>query len=537
MPEIRSLRSMLGRAADYSRPSDEWTKYHSALFDPKSMTQYEYLQKERMLDVKTIRKFRLGVNAKGDIAIPVFKNGELIDYKFRSVAAKNFYRVPNSETWVVNEEAFVTAKEDGFIIITEGEFDAMAVWQMGLRSVVSSTGGAQEVTKAEWIAQIPEGVKIYINYDSDEVGQTAARTLAERIGIERCYNVVLDVKDANDFIRAGGTNETYRSYLRKAKRFDIAGIEQLGGLLERLRANKIERTPTFLERFNAHTKGGIMSRSLVVVSGFTGVGKSTAVLNFLVGHANSGLPVLIITLENDLIYTIQRILEIKYGVELSKFTKELWAEVEEDLKTYPFYVDTTMSTTSMRDIKKMTMQAKQLYGVQIFAYDHLHFVLDGKDSLTKEIAAMTKEFKLLAVEQNIIVYLIAHVRKPEKSTTTIVNIHDLKDSSAIGQLADMVLFMNSFKTGYELTIEKSRTSRSHISIPILFDGDTGKMSDDRSRQARSYDEVLDDAITMMPNLHTVDDPKKEEYEVDLNFETPVDYAPHTEEDNITGTEE
>lgn len=471
----------------YERPQIPHEIFEERLWSNAGKEILEYLLNERKLARKTIKYFKLGATENNEVAIPIFKDGNLIDYKFRSVKEKRFRRVEDAETWVINDDAFLKAEENGFVVITEGEFDTMAVWQMGIKSVVSGTGGAQSL--ALWIDRIPEKAKVYINYDNDEPGQDSARKLAERIGIERCYNVILPTKDANDFIKEGHTYEEYIETLKSSKRFEVKDVYKLADALEALEKNKIQRVSTFLDRINIHTKGGIPRKSLIIVSGITGIGKSTTVMNFLIDHADKGLPVMLISLENDIYFTLQRLLEIKYNRPIGSFTPEDLQKIKKELVHYPFYIDMSMDSYSMEKITNIVRQAKKLYGVEFLGFDHIGWLPNRKYNVTQEVSQMTRDFKMMARENDIIVYLVSHIRKLDSGQIYITG-EDLKDSSSLQQDADMVFFVVDTKNGKELVIDKARMSESHLRIPLDFNNETGKISDDMNRKVKRFDEEV-----------------------------------------------
>ncbi len=293
--DIQRFNSVMGMA---SRPDTPWRKYHDYLMSDDGLSGREYF-KSRGLNKDTAKHFKIGFTESNEIAIPVFKNGDLVDYKFRSIANKEFRRHSGGETWVVNEQAFQYAEEDKYIICVEGEFDAMALYQLGFRSVVSTTGGAQGPTP--WLNNIPDDAQIYICYDSDLSGQEAAYKLADRVGIERCKNIVFkNVKDANDFLLDSGTKEEYQRLLDDSKRFNVEGILKIGDAIDSLEKNRIQRVPTFLSRLTSHLGGGIPKAGIMTISGHSKAGKSNLLMNMIVNHAKAGMPTLMISLENDL---------------------------------------------------------------------------------------------------------------------------------------------------------------------------------------------------------------------------------------------
>jgi twinkle protein len=477
--------------ASYSRPSVNPADYVNNLWDPANKATLDYLMDVRKLDDRTIRNFQIGCNERGDIAIPVFKDSVLIDYKFRSIADKHFYRTPYSETWVVNDpDGFVQAEAKGKLLVTEGEIDAFSAWQLGIRWVVSSVGGAGEVRRAEWIEKIPKDCSIYICYDNDEVGQRSARELAERIGFERCKNVILpEVKDTNEFLQNGGTSERYLELVKNGKRFEADGVSKVADVLEQLQENPTVKEPIHIERFNKFTKGGIPHRALVMISGRYGTGKSSFLLNLLIHHANQGKPVLLITLENDMMLTLQRFLEVKYRQPLSQFSPEMWEKVKKELVDYPFYIDMSMQSYTMPQIEKVISQSKKLYGIEFFGYDHLHWSVER--SRPEDLEKISKDFKILANEKNVIAYVVCHVRKEDKDRKIITG-EDLKGSSGMAQLANVIILLQNFGAGLILNLDKSRESRSHLTFPVTFNGETGVIEDDPARKIRHFDQDVDD---------------------------------------------
>lgn len=473
-----------------NRPSVPFEKYEKELYFGKDKDGLKYLKEVRGLKNKTLQHFHVGYNDKQrEIAIPVFKSGDLVDYKFRKIDAKEFRRHSGGETWVVNEQAFQYAKEDKYIICVEGEFDAMALYQLGFHSVVSTTGGAQGPTT--WIDKIPKGTRTYVCYDNDEPGQEAAQKLAERIGLEKCYNVVFkDVKDANEFLLKDGTKEKFQKILDNAEKFKIQGILNLREVIDSLEKNKIQRIPTFLSRLTSHLGGGVPKAGIITISGNAKTGKSSLLMNLCINHAMTGLPVLLISLENDLYFTVQRLLEIIVNKPYRLFTPEDFADLRETLSDFPLYLDVSLGNWDIKRIEKVVEQMKKLYGIEIFGFDHLSY-LSGDE--VKDIDDVMRRIKMLSRNQNIVSYIVSHIRRL-KENDDYPTSNDLRGSSSIAQESNAILFMQGSKNGSEINIDLSRMSRSKLRIPIMFEGSTGVITDDMGRSVLHYDEVVPDEI-------------------------------------------
>lgn len=101
------------------------------------------------------------------------------------------------------------------IVITEGEFDAMAVYQATGMSAVSLPNGASSLP-LDILSSFDRFNKIYLWLDNDEAGRSNRRKLAEKLGLKRTYIVSTDgEKDANDILRQDASRIS--KYLNEAK--------------------------------------------------------------------------------------------------------------------------------------------------------------------------------------------------------------------------------------------------------------------------------------------------------------------------------
>ena len=483
--QIERFNNLMGMA---SRPDVPWQKYHDNLMSKNGIPGRDYF-KSRGLNGDTAEHFKIGFTESREIAIPIFKNGDLVDYKFRSIDEKKFRRHTGGETWVINEEAFKYAEEDGFIICVEGEFDAMALYQLGFRSVVSTTGGAQGPTP--WLNNIPENAAIYICYDYDVPGQEAAEKLADRIGLEKCQNVVFkDFKDANDFLKAGGTTNQFQEMLDNSKKFNVQGILRIQDVIDSLEKNRIQRVPTFLKRLTQCLNGGVPKAGIITISGLPKQGKSSLLMNMCVNHAKAGIPTLLISLENDLYFTVQRLLEIIMNKQYKNFTEEDFVSLRETLIDLPLYLDVSLGNWDIKRIEKTVEQMKKLYGVEIFGFDHLGY-LSGDE--VKDIDNVMRKIKMMSRNLNVISYLVSHVRKIGDSNG-FPNYNDLRGSASIAQESNAIIFMQGSKGGNDIKIDLSRMSRSNLRIPIIFDGSTGVISEDMNRSIMHFEDIVPDEI-------------------------------------------
>ena len=141
---------------------------------------------------------------------------KLVKCKIRAAGKEN-KRHQRTMPIGVQEQALFglpTVKEDDkFLVITEGEYDAMAVYQETHFPCVSLPQGASHLPK-QLMEFFDRFEKIYLWMDSDEVGKRSAEKFAEVLGPNR--TIIIDTtfnsdqdsqddkpKDANDVLRKG----------------------------------------------------------------------------------------------------------------------------------------------------------------------------------------------------------------------------------------------------------------------------------------------------------------------------------------------
>lgn len=74
------------------------------------------------------------------------------------------------------------------LVLTEGEYDAMAVWQATGRPAISLPNGCRSLP-VESLPLLERFEKIYLWMDNDGPGQEGAELFAKKIGLERCFIV------------------------------------------------------------------------------------------------------------------------------------------------------------------------------------------------------------------------------------------------------------------------------------------------------------------------------------------------------------
>lgn len=436
--KLQSLQQSLNVA--YTKP--EISKLETMEANLRGSPAFKYLTSERGLTEETITYFRLGFDKKKNaIAIPHFKNGELINIKYRFLTPRDtrYTSEPNAEPWVFHEDGFVIGKTKGAIAIAEGEFDCMSLWQLGFKNVVSPGSGANSY--GPWIEMIDPIRSAWIAYDNDEPGQAAAKELAERIGTEKCRNVQYPTgtKDANEFLlkfNAGDLRELFSKAIPFYK-YEFSG---LGDVIQKI----IDDPMDYLE-ISLLPNVKLEKDQLIVLSGNTNAGKSTVALNMIKELALRNIPTLFMPFERGVYSLGRRYIQIALDKtqEQMQFTpKEEWRHHMIELSRHPVY----LAVPEKNNIVSTIRRAKRLFSVRFVVIDHLDYIIRNvTGNRETAIADTVQSMKRLAEELGVIILIVTHVRKLDEPGSTVQrkpNLDDLKGSSSLKQDPEVVAMIN-----------------------------------------------------------------------------------------------
>ena len=496
---LLSLKKRLGdlppisHASSYFKPPPQ-TKtidpsiiegYHKDLLEnPAALT---YLTDQRAFTIETIKKYKLGFK-DGAIAIPYFKDGVPLNIKYRPIkeSKQKYFREEGCPSILFNLDN--AQKYQGSIIVTEGEFDAIAFDQMGFQNVVSVPNGS-ETFADEWIDDLEQFDQIYISYDMDEAGRKGTEKVADKLGRYRCLNVLLPLKDANECLQAGFTNRDISEHLVKAKPFGSKLIKGPEAFFDAIRGlhEGISTQKGISSGWRDFDKviGGLRPTELTILTGETASGKTTWASNLAFKLAQNNYPVLIASFEMKPHTILRKMVQMKTGRILDELTqKELEATLQW-ISTLPIYFIDIYGEIGVPELKDAIYYANRRYGIEFVVLDHLHFFLRySADHERQAIDTALRDIKSWAMELDIHILLIVH---PTKLTydNSVVRLNDLKGSSGLKQIPDNVLSIWRKRNGDDL-----RSPQNEIVLYILKvrddSGDEGKVILDFDKQSQSY---------------------------------------------------
>lgn len=470
---VQSIGSVVG--ADYTRPDIEKIKiYQDAL--QESEEAKKYLEVGRGLSVDTVAHFKLGYDvARNAIAIPIFKRGELVNFKYRFLVPdkQKYSSERNAETWIYNDEGIQIGLEKKGVLIVEGEFDLMSCWQAGITNVVSPASGKDSY--GPWIEIIDNIPKVYIAYDNDKGGKDTSVKMAERLGSDKCLEVEYPegCKDANEYFKAH-TKEEFRTLIKQARPFYSHKYKGLGDVIRGLREQKVET----IELLHM-PKVKLEKDWMVMVSGVSNVGKTSYILNLVDELTIKGIPTLVFPFERGIESVGRRFLQVKFGMTLEDFSyqdEEAWTKMIDKCIDTPAY----FSMPKKEDMVETIIKSKRFFDTKVVVIDHLDYIIRHvSGNKEAEIGNTLQDLKRVAEENAIILLIVSHTRKIENpggwKTKKKPGMEDLKGSSSLYQDPECVVMLTSEEENtIHVDVLKNKGEMSFADY--RFDPKTGKIT-------------------------------------------------------------
>lgn len=384
---------------------------------------------------------------QGNIAFPYYENGKLVLIKYRKPEK---YTGQGQKAWREKDGKPVFWGMDKCdpslpLVIVEGEMDALALDEAGVKNVVSVPSGAEDLTCVElcweWLARFKQ---IAIWPDNDEPGQEMARKLINKLGSWRCYLIPSKYKDANEALYYGGVEELRNSILQ-AKEVPIAGLIRLADV-KAFDLNKVPRVRSSIRGLN-NIIGGYFEGLLSVWTGINSSGKSTFLGQELLAAIDEGYRVCAYSGEMPMPV-------FRYWIELQAAGPEnLQAEFDSYRETDAykpktevankvrswyrdsFFVFDSLGGVTADNLLEVFSYAYMRYGCKVFLIDNLMMMTYGNDDFYRKQSDFVNNVKNFANQNECHVHLVAHPRKTSGRLTKM----DVMGSGDITNLADNVL--------------------------------------------------------------------------------------------------
>ena len=404
---------------------------------------------DRGINEETIQAFRL-LKKSDDIMFPYYSadglSCEMAKF-LRKEKGKKKKMWSSADTDKTLFGKHLTSDNAHTLIITEGEIDAMSIWQaIGLEDhgVASVPFGAKWESESgsdpnlEWIQNdfdyLSRFESIILAMDSDEAGQNATKSIVKRLGRERCKSI--DLGEHNDANEALQKDFDIKKAILEAKPFEPENLKNATSYEAELRDRYFNPDrnyrgiplPWDIPFF-------IRMNELTILTGFSGSGK-TMLLNYLCCHfASIGNRICIASLEIRVEETISCLLAQTLGKDAPENKEELITGMDWLGEGFWFY-----DHVGQADFDAMLdsfAYAHKRHGINIIVVDSLMKCGLAFDDYKGQKLLVDKLFDFTQ-KYDVHIFLVAHSKKKE-SEKEYVGKMDVKGISEITDMAHNVI--------------------------------------------------------------------------------------------------
>jgi twinkle protein len=408
---------------------------------------------ERGITRDTCQDYGVGSN-NNNFYFPYYdESNSLVAYKKRGTEEKRFSVEGEwKQANLFGQQLFT--KGGKYVTIVEGEFDALAAYQMlGSRypvvSVRNGAGSALQDCKAnyEWLDSFET---IVVCFDGDEPGTTAAAQVAELFGTKtRVYKHESGFKDACEYLSAQESKKFVDRWWQ-SEQFVPDGIVAGKGLWD-LVSQPVEEAECLypFDGLNELTYG-IRTGELITVTAGSGLGKSQF-LREIVYHVlnNTTDNIGLMFLEESVKKTAKSLMSLAVNKPLhlpdvETTEDELRMAFDSTLGTDRIYLFDHFGSTAVDNIiSRVRFMAKALSCKYIFL-DHVSIVVSSQDNgdERKALDEIMTRLRMIVQETGVALFAVSHLKRPDgkgHEEGAATSLSALRGSGSIGQLSDIVL--------------------------------------------------------------------------------------------------
>jgi twinkle protein len=434
--------------------------------------------------IGSVPQHKYGVRLDSEqIYFPYYKGDDLVGFKVRKLADKHFFSDGTiSDGGLFGEPLYRNGGK--YITITEGEYDALAAFEMlgNKYPVVSIRNGAQTALAdcKKSYEFLDKFENIVICFDNDEFGKKAAKDVAGLFGHKAKIVNLDEFKDANDYLQKG-KQVAFVDRWWKAEGFVPDGIINGKNLLERLKKPRTKALVDYpFSELNKLTYG-IREGELVTVTAGSGLGKSQFVRE-IVYHIfrNTEVNIGMLMLEESVEKAGESIMSLHaskpFHLPDTTYTDEEYEKAfNETLGTGRIYLFDHFGSSSVDNIVNRVRYMAKALGCRVVVLDHISIVVSAQDNgdERKAIDEIMTKLRMLVQETGIALICVSHLKRPdgkghEEGAATSLN--QLRGSGSIGQLSDMVLGLE--RNGQADDKTERNTTRIRV-VKNRFSGLTG----------------------------------------------------------------
>ena len=363
-----------------------------------------------------------------------------------TVRGEDFYISRHRELFEAIVELYNTGKPIDLVTLKE---------HLTLRGTLEKIGGIAFVVEVANLVPSTDSVSFYAAIVRDKAVQRRMIRMAENIR-GKCYR---GDEETDDILAAAQQSMIEISQDRSTRglvhigRYLDEGLEKLEKLSQK--SEGITGIPTGFIDLDRRTSG-LHAAELIILAARPAMGKSSFALHIAQNVAvNSKKNVAIFSLEMPGIQVANRLLSAEAKLSSEKIKKgdikdDEWGKIGNAISVLAqagIYVDDTSSIT-VSEIGARCRKMMLERGLDLVVIDYLQLISgSGKGaSRQQEITEISRSLKILANDLNIPIIALSQLSRAADKEKREPVLSDLRDSGAIEQDADMVMFLH--REGY-----------------------------------------------------------------------------------------
>lgn len=247
--------------------------------------------------------------------------------------------------------------------------------------------------------------------------------------------------------------------------------ETISEIKEVLKGNKETGIKSGIKILDNRT-GGWQNGNLIILAARPGMGKSAVALKFATYPAlELNIPTAIISLEMEDYEVGGRMFSTETGLNNTAIIQKRLNQYElqhlenscNNLLNAPIYIDDSPMVNVTQLKNKMRRMHKE-FKIKLFVVDYLQLISGNSKNREQEISEISRTLKVIAKELNVPVIALSQLsRKTEEREDKRATLADLRESGAIEQDADLIMFLwrpayyELYPDGYEYAGSYLRT--------------------------------------------------------------------------------
>ncbi|MEN8904666.1 MAG: replicative DNA helicase [Clostridiales bacterium] len=367
---------------------------------------------------------------------------EVISLVIEKLKKDDFYRNDHKEIYEAIIELFDKGEPVDLITITDS---------LKKRGTLDSIGGIDYVTDIITAVPTTESSRHYAKIiEEKSILRKLIKISSEimNLGYEAAEDVsfIIDKAEKSIFDLLQKRNSTGFAHIKEVL---VSTFDRLESLYNS--KGSLTGIPTGFTDLDLKTSG-LQNSDLILVAARPAMGKTSFVLNIAQYVAiHEKVPVALFSLEMSKDQLVNRMLSSEVMVESQRMRSgdledEDWEKLAKSmgpLSEAPIYIDDTPGI-SMTELRAKCRRLKLEKNLGLIMIDYLQLMSGSKktESRQQEISEISRSLKILAKEINVPVITLSQLsRAPEARADHTPILSDLRESGAIEQDADIVMFL------------------------------------------------------------------------------------------------